>query len=86
MSARGTEPRADREQVYSIQICAYLGGFDEHKSSSSALFMTVDEVGKFLESKISRPGLVWDSWVGADVVPAASSGQCQGGRCLPPYD
>lgn len=40
-------------QVYAVELCAYLGGLEAHKSSDSALFMTIEEVGKFLESMYS---------------------------------
>lgn len=38
------------QKVYAIELCAYLGGLEAHKSSSSALFMTIEEVGNFLDS------------------------------------
>ena len=34
----------------SIELCAWLGGLQEHKASSSGSFLTIEEVGKFLES------------------------------------
>jgi predicted translin family RNA/ssDNA-binding protein len=37
--------------VASIELCAWLGGLEEHKGSDSASFMTIEDVGKFLESK-----------------------------------
>ena len=38
-------------QVASIELCAWLGGLQEHKGPNSASFMTIEDVGKFLESK-----------------------------------
>ncbi|RJE18062.1 recombination hotspot-binding protein [Aspergillus sclerotialis] len=35
--------------VFSIELCAYLGGLEAYKSSSTASFMTIEEVGSFLE-------------------------------------
>ena len=37
-------------QVASIELCAWLGGLQEHKGPSSVSFMTIEDVGKFLES------------------------------------
>ena len=36
-------------QVSSIELCAYLGGLEEYKSSRAASFLTIEEVGKFLD-------------------------------------
>jgi hypothetical protein len=41
--------------VASIELCAWLGGLEEYKGSSSASFMTIEDVGKFLEGE-------WKSW------------------------
>lgn len=38
-----------QEQVSSIELCAWLGGLPEYKTSSAS-FMTIEDVGKFLES------------------------------------
>ncbi|PYI10301.1 recombination hotspot-binding protein [Aspergillus sclerotiicarbonarius CBS 121057] len=34
--------------VSSIELCAWLGGLEEYKTDSSASFLTIEEVGKFL--------------------------------------
>ncbi|KAH8424041.1 translin [Aspergillus melleus] len=39
--------------VSSIELCAWLGGFEEYKSSSSASFLTIEEVGKFLDVPVN---------------------------------
>ncbi|KAL3479246.1 recombination hotspot-binding protein [Aspergillus californicus] len=39
--------------VSSIELCAWLGGFQEYKSSSSASFLTMEEVGKFLDIPVN---------------------------------
>ncbi|KAJ5674055.1 hypothetical protein N7462_009494 [Penicillium macrosclerotiorum] len=39
--------------VASIELCAWLGGLQEHKGPSSASFMTIEDVGKFLEIPIN---------------------------------
>ncbi|GAD94593.1 recombination hotspot-binding protein [Paecilomyces variotii No. 5] len=39
--------------VYSIELCAWLGGLSEYKSSTSASFMTIEEVGKFLDIPVN---------------------------------
>jgi hypothetical protein len=36
-------------QVASIELCAWLGGLPEHKGPDSASFMTIEDVGKFLD-------------------------------------
>lgn len=38
-----------KDQVSSIELCAWLGGLPEYKTSSAS-FMTIEDVGKFLES------------------------------------
>ncbi|RMJ28289.1 recombination hotspot-binding protein [Aspergillus sp. HF37] len=45
----GVWSRELQNLVYAIELCAYLGGLEAHKSSSSALFMTIEEVGNFLD-------------------------------------
>ncbi|QQK41231.1 Translin, C-terminal [Penicillium digitatum] len=35
--------------VASIELCAWLGGLQEHKGPSSTSFMTIEDVGKFLD-------------------------------------
>ncbi|KAL4785641.1 Translin [Aspergillus varians] len=39
--------------VASIELCAWLGGLQEYKSSESASFLTMEEVGKFLEVPVN---------------------------------
>ncbi|KAI9928953.1 hypothetical protein ASPWEDRAFT_103669 [Aspergillus wentii DTO 134E9] len=39
--------------VSSIELCAYLGGFEQFKSASSASFLTIEEVGKFLDIPVN---------------------------------
>ncbi|BCS22502.1 translin [Aspergillus puulaauensis] len=39
--------------VASIELCAWLGGFQEYKSSETASFLTMEEVGKFLEIPVN---------------------------------
>lgn len=33
----------------SIEICSWLGGFEEYKSANSSSFLTIEEVGRFLD-------------------------------------
>ncbi|KAL2867056.1 translin [Aspergillus lucknowensis] len=39
--------------VSSVELCAWLGGLQEYKSSSSASFLTMEEVGKFLDIPVN---------------------------------
>ncbi|KAJ5174478.1 uncharacterized protein N7482_000355 [Penicillium canariense] len=39
--------------VASIELCAWLGGLQEYKGPSSASFMTIEDVGKFLEIPVN---------------------------------
>ncbi|KAL4992179.1 Translin [Aspergillus falconensis] len=39
--------------VASIELCAWLGGLQEYKSSESASFLTMEEVGRFLEIPVN---------------------------------
>jgi predicted translin family RNA/ssDNA-binding protein len=39
--------------VASIQLCAWLGGLQEFKGTESASFLTMEEVGKFLEIPVN---------------------------------
>ncbi|KAJ5748446.1 uncharacterized protein N7511_010142 [Penicillium nucicola] len=39
--------------VASIELCAWLGGLQEHKGPSSGSFMTIEDVGKFLEIPVN---------------------------------
>ncbi|KAJ5887896.1 hypothetical protein N7495_007937 [Penicillium taxi] len=39
--------------VASIELCAWLGGLQEHKGPSSTSFMTIEDVGKFLEIPVN---------------------------------
>lgn len=34
-----------------MELCAWLGGLQEYKKSSAS-FMTIEDVGRFLESKL----------------------------------
>lgn len=36
----------------SIEICSWLGGFEEYKSANSSSFLTIEEVGRFLDGII----------------------------------
>ncbi|KAJ5594751.1 uncharacterized protein N7459_000959 [Penicillium hispanicum] len=49
----GVWSRELQNLVASIQLCAWLGGLQEHKGEGSASFMTIEDVGKFLESMSS---------------------------------
>lgn len=41
----------DRQcKVYYIELCAWLGGLEEYKGTNSS-FLTIEEVGKFLDSE-----------------------------------
>ncbi|EPS29968.1 hypothetical protein PDE_04918 [Penicillium oxalicum 114-2] len=39
--------------VTSIELCAWLGGLQEHKGANPAPFLTIEEVGKFLEIPVN---------------------------------
>ncbi|CEL07167.1 Putative Recombination hotspot-binding protein (Translin) [Aspergillus calidoustus] len=39
--------------VSSIELCAWLGGLQEYKATSSAAFLTMEEVGKFLDIPVN---------------------------------
>ncbi|CAG7963977.1 unnamed protein product [Penicillium nalgiovense] len=39
--------------VASIELCAWLGGLQEHKGPSSTSFMTIEDVGKFLDIPVN---------------------------------
>ncbi|KAL3484094.1 Translin [Aspergillus germanicus] len=39
--------------VSSIELCAWLGGLQEYKGTSSAAFLTMEEVGKFLDIPVN---------------------------------
>ncbi|KAL2860572.1 Translin [Aspergillus pseudodeflectus] len=39
--------------VSSIELCAWLGGLQEYKTTSSAAFLTMEEVGKFLDIPVN---------------------------------
>lgn len=41
------------EKVTAIELCAWLGGFQEYKSADSSEFLTIEEVGKFLDGRLS---------------------------------
>ncbi|KAJ5736166.1 uncharacterized protein N7483_001291 [Penicillium malachiteum] len=45
----GVWTRELQNLVSSIELCAWLGGFQEHKGPESKSFMTIEDVGKFLE-------------------------------------
>ena len=36
-------------KVTYIEICSWLGGFEEYKSANSSSFLTIEEVGRFLD-------------------------------------
>lgn len=40
------------EKVTAIELCAWLGGFQEYKSADSSEFLTIEEVGKFLDGRL----------------------------------
>ncbi|OOF99918.1 hypothetical protein ASPCADRAFT_503855 [Aspergillus carbonarius ITEM 5010] len=44
----GVWTRELQNLVSSIELCAWLGGLEEYKTNSSASFLTIEEVGKFL--------------------------------------
>ncbi|QKX63067.1 uncharacterized protein TRUGW13939_10235 [Talaromyces rugulosus] len=39
--------------VYYIELCAWLGGLSEYKESAKSSFLTIDEVGKFLDVPVN---------------------------------
>lgn len=39
--------------VTAIELCAWLGGFEEYKSADSSEFLTIEEVGKFLDVPVN---------------------------------
>lgn len=39
--------------VTAIELCAWLGGFQEYKSADSSEFLTIEEVGKFLDVPVN---------------------------------
>lgn len=39
-------------KVTAIELCAWLGGFQEYKSADSSEFLTIEEVGKFLDGML----------------------------------
>ncbi|KAH8695568.1 putative recombination hotspot-binding protein [Talaromyces proteolyticus] len=39
--------------VYYIELCAWLGGLSEYKQSAKSSFLTIDEVGKFLDVPVN---------------------------------
>lgn len=43
---------ADERKVTAIELCAWLGGFEEYKSADSSEFLTIEEVGKFLDGML----------------------------------
>jgi hypothetical protein len=48
----GVWTRELQNLVASVELCAWLGGFEEYKSSGSA-FLTIEEVGKFLDVPVN---------------------------------
>lgn len=52
----GVWTRELQNLVFSIEFCAWLGGLSEYKSSPSAAFMTIEEVGKFLDIPVNLKG------------------------------
>ncbi|CAI7601672.1 unnamed protein product [Penicillium manginii] len=49
----GVWSRELQNLVASIELCAWLGGLPEHKGTDSASFMTIEDVGKFLDVPIN---------------------------------
>ncbi|KAB8247849.1 Translin [Aspergillus flavus] len=49
----GVWTRELQNLVSSIELCAYLGGLEEYKSNSAASFLTIEEVGKFLDIPVN---------------------------------
>ncbi|KAI9367975.1 Translin [Aspergillus egyptiacus] len=49
----GVWSRELQNLVSSIELCAWLGGLQEYKSSGSASFLTMEEVGKFLDIPVN---------------------------------
>ncbi|GAB1194532.1 hypothetical protein APSETT444_003778 [Aspergillus pseudonomiae] len=49
----GVWTRELQNLVSSIELCAYLGGLEEYKSSRAASFLTIEEVGKFLDVPVN---------------------------------
>ncbi|KAL2816998.1 Translin [Aspergillus cavernicola] len=49
----GVWSRELQNLISSIELCAWLGGLQEYKSSSSASFLTMEEVGRFLDIPVN---------------------------------
>ncbi|PLB38533.1 translin [Aspergillus candidus] len=49
----GVWTRELQNLVSAIELCAWLGGLEEYKSSGSASFLTIEEVGKFLDIPVN---------------------------------
>ncbi|KAJ5093391.1 hypothetical protein N7456_009252 [Penicillium angulare] len=52
----GVWSRELQNLVASIELCAWLGGLQEHKGPESKSFMTIEDVGKFLEVPVNLKG------------------------------
>lgn len=76
-------------QVASVELCAWLGGLPEHKGPDSASFMTIEDVGRFLDGMFTpfcHDFLSVSIWFGKrlTVLSCHSSHQPEGTRCVPP--
>jgi hypothetical protein len=49
----GVWTRELQNLVTSIELCAWLGGLEEYKGTGSASFLTIEEVGKFLNVPVN---------------------------------
>ncbi|OKL62366.1 hypothetical protein UA08_02270 [Talaromyces atroroseus] len=49
----GVWSRELQNLVYYIELCAWLGGLSEYKTSSKASFLTIEEIGSFLEVPVN---------------------------------
>ncbi|EAW09799.1 translin [Aspergillus clavatus NRRL 1] len=49
----GVWTRELQNLVTSIELCAWLGGLEEFKGAGSASFLTIEEVGKFLDIPVN---------------------------------
>lgn len=67
-------------KVTAIELCAWLGGFEEYKSADSTSFLTIEEVGKFLDGEFPFSLMLRQI---ANAVCSSRKPQRTG--CFPPY-
>ena len=67
-------------KVTAIELCAGLGGFEEYKNADSSEFLTIEEVGKFLD------GMLFPTLFGVRVemlIMPGSPRESERGGCFP---